>query len=406
MLGLFSALFATGQFNRFSGGVIAPELMRDLALSATQVSTAIAVLFLASALAQLPIGVALDRWGPKRTLTVGVLAGILGVLLLASAQGMAQLVVSRLLIGAGFSTVMVSAFVVFARWFAADRFASKSSLMLGVAGMGSLLATSPLAMFIESHGWRAAFFTVAAVAGTLLCVAWLLVRDAPDGWKPRQAARTESLADNLRGLMTVLRHPGMWRILSIALVSFAPATTMIGLWAGPYLRDVHGLDAVPRGHVLLAMGLAANIGLICYGPLDRRLDTRKKVVLAGAASQALMFALLAGLDGVTLWLGAALLVTQGLLSNFYIVLHAHTRAIVPEHLTGRAVTLVNLCCVMGVFLMQVASGLLIGAFQQADGRAPELAYRLLFGLIAVAMALGLAGYCRVADARPSMTKAS
>lgn len=76
MVALFSALFATGQFNRFSGGVIAPELMHDLGLSAVAVSVVIAVLFLASALAQVPIGIALDRWGPRRTVVVAVIAAI------------------------------------------------------------------------------------------------------------------------------------------------------------------------------------------------------------------------------------------------------------------------------------------------------------------------------------------
>lgn len=405
MVALFSALFATGQFNRFSGGVIAPELMRDLGLSAVAVSVVIAVLFLASALAQVPIGIALDRWGPRRTVVVAVIAGILGVLLFATATGMAQLILARVLIGAGFAATMVAAFVVFSRWFPPQRFATVSALMLGIAGMGSILATSPLAIFIQAYGWRAAFLTVAAVASVLVVIVWLFVRDAPEGWRPKQDNRAESLLANLRGMAALLRHRDMRRILAIALVGFAPSATMIGLWAGPYLRDIHGLDTVMRGHVMLAMGFAGNVSIFCYGPLDRWLDTRKKVVLGGAALQALGFAVLAAWPGIGLGPAAVLLVAQALMGNFYIVLHAHCRALIPDHLTGRAITMVNFCSVIGVFIMQALSGLLIGAFQAADSSAPEFAYRLLFGVIALALLAGISGYRRVADARPSLTRA-
>ena len=397
---IFGVLFGTSQFQRASGGVVMPELSRELGLGAEALGLVAAALFLSGAAAQLPIGLALDRYGARRSLPVLLLLAIAGSALFAAADSVAGLVVARVLIGAGHGGVMMAGLAVFARWFPPARFASASAWMLAIGGFGGLTATAPLAALVAAFGWRGTYFGVAAVIAALAVVTLIVVRDAPPGYRAA-APPPSGLGENLRGLWQVLSEPRFRYILAMGIVAFAPATTILGLWGGPYLRDLHGLDIQARGNVLAAMAVANLVGMLCFGPLDRLFRTRKGVVLGAAL---VLLAALAGLVLVAappLWLTVALLALVALMQPSYVALVAHGRATFPDHLVGRAATTLNLVSVLGIAFVQWIFGLIVGAFPAgADGAAPELAYRLGFAAMAGCVALAALVYTRATDIRP------
>ena len=199
----------------------------------------------------------------------------------------------------------------------------------------------------------------------------------------------------------MLANPRLPYILAMSFVAYPAVATVLGLWAGPYLNDVHGLDAVDRGNVLLVAAGATVVGTLCYGPLDRVFDTRKRIVVCGALATIAVLAALALAPSPALWQAAALLVALGGFGVFAVMIIAHGRAIFPERLVGRGITVVNFANFSGVAVMQMAAGLIVGAFPTVDGAAPEAAYRLVFGFLAATMVLALMFYARAADAKPS-----
>ncbi|MBM3573094.1 MAG: MFS transporter, partial [Alphaproteobacteria bacterium] len=322
----------------------------------------------------------------------------------ATTDSAGGLVAARALMGLGVAGSLIGAYVVLGRWFPSDRFATVGSILVALGMTGTLLATSPLAWLAAAIGWRASFVVAGAVTAALALVVLAIVRDAPPGHGCHDRKR-ESLGEALVGLAEVLRNPLMPYLFFIQLFVYSSMMTVMGLWGGPYLNDVHGLAPGPRGLVLLAMGAGVLIGNLCYGPADRHFDTRKGVVMAGGVATVGLFATLALVPDLALWQAAGLLVGICAVSSFMSTLHAHGRAIFPDRLVGRGMTLLNMAVVLGTAIAQTVSGWIIGAFVAGSGGAPELAYRLMFGYLGVAFAVALLVYARVPDIKPSQDQA-
>ena len=391
--------YVASQFYRSANAVIAPDLMRELGLSAESMGAITGAFFLTFAAVQIPCGILLDRFGPRRVMASLLLVAVVGSLLFAAADGGAGLAAGRGLMGIGCAAGLMGSMVTFARWFPADRFATLSSILFSVGGAGTLLATTPLAAASEAIGWRGVFVGAAAITVLMAGLIHAVVRDAPPG-HAAQIRKPESPVEIFAGLGQVLATRQLWLINVMQLVAYPALITVVGLWAGPYLADVHGLDAVARGNVLLAMSIAVVTGTLAYGPLDRLLDTRKWLVVAGATVSILLLAVLALTPGLALWQATVLLVLFCFLGAYQMILHTHARAIFPEHLVGRGLTVQNMAAIGGVFVLQSASGLIIGAVS-ATGVAPELAYRLVFAFLGVCMLAALLVYLRIDDVRPS-----
>ena len=202
------------------------------------------------------------------------------------------------------------------------------------------------------------------------------------------------------GLLEVWRTPGLGKVLAVHTFIYASMVTVLGLWAGPYLLDVHGLDAVARGNVLFAMAAAQVVGILCYGPLDRVFNTRKWIVVAGGAGTLSVLAILALVPGLGLWSAVGLLVGLCAVTSYSLVVVAHGRSLFPDRLAGRGVTTVNIAQVTGSAVLPILTGFIVAAVPEEGGARPEIAYRLAFGAIALCLAAGLAVYLTAMDVKP------
>ncbi|MEQ9640958.1 MAG: MFS transporter [Alphaproteobacteria bacterium] len=396
---LFALLFGIGQFHRVSLAVIAGDLQTDLGLGGNLLGIFGATFFLAGAAAQIPTGILLDRLGPRRTVPLILLVGIAGALVLAAASDASQAIVGRALAGFGAAASVMGAYVVFARWLPPERFATVASLMIAFGSIGGLVATTPLALLLEHVTWRTVFVGLAVLTAGLATCVLLLVRDTPPGLPVAKAPA--SLRDSLRGLIEVFRVPAFWPIAAAGFVQFGPVTALYGLWAGPYLHDVHGLSLVERGHVLMAMAIASPLALTFVGPLDRVFNTRKWLIVAVMLGEAVVMVGLGGF-GERGWLVAACgLVLANCLATHYVVLAAHVRAVMPDYLIGRANTVVNMIAALGVAFAQMATGAIIDILPGAGGAIGSVeAYRWIFWFLAALLVCATVGYLPVRDAPP------
>jgi predicted MFS family arabinose efflux permease len=265
------------------------------------------------------------------------------------------------------------------------------SRVFAFSQLGILLAGAPLAWLAGWLGWRAAFLVSALLTGLAALAWWRLVRnDPPD--RPAPARKPESLKEALRGQFSIWRLPGLPRVLALHLVAYAAAATVIGLWAGPYFADVHGLGANQRGLALAAMGLAMPIGLLLVGPLERRFFRRSAMISAGAALSAAMLVILAVWPAPPLPVALGLLVGLVLFSSYPVLLVTEARMLFPDHLVGRGASTVNMAQVLGSSLLPLLVGLVIGFFPMEEAARPEAAYRAGFAVLAASLVLGLAGW--------------
>lgn len=384
--------YALSQFYRTSVGVIAPELSDDPGLSAAALGALGGAFFLVFAAAQLPAGVLLDRFGPRLINTVLLCVAALGAVGFGLADSAETLIAARGLIGLGCATAYMGALVLFSRWFSARRFPMLAGLVIGLGGAGSLVATTPLALVAETVGWRGAFFAVAGITVATALLVWLVVRDAPPG-RRFLSGPPESLGDALRGLAKVAANRRLHRLLPINSVSYASVAAVLGLWGAPYLQDVHGLATVGAADILLATAIGLMAGSILYGWITPRMARVNSLTMSGGGVVIAVFVLLAVLPPLTerSWPLYPIFAILGLFGAYSIALIAHFRMLLPEALVGRGLTLANLFNFGGVGVVQVVSGLIIGAFPTVQDGHPQRAYSTLFlflaGLIAVSLVI-------------------
>jgi MFS family permease len=374
--------YVASQFYRVANAAIAPELMAELELSAEAMGGITGLFFLAFAAAQIPTGVLLDRYGARRTMTWLFVVAVVGAITFAAAQDGAVLAIGRILLGIGCAAGLMGSMVVIARWYPEERFATLTAMLFVVGGGGTLLATTPLAWAVEVIGWRGAFLAMAGLTGVFALLLFFIVRDATPE-HTRAGDRGESWGEVLSGLRSVLANRELWLVSAIQFVCYATVLTVVGLWGGPYLADVYGLDGVARGNVLLALNIAVLVGVSLYGRLDHHIGQRKWLIVSGAVTTAAILALLAALEKPDFWTATILLLLFAAVGSYVMVNHAFARAVLPDHLIGRGLTFQNLAVFLGVAAIQSASGLIIGSFSNDGGQSPEIAYRWVFGFLAV-----------------------
>jgi len=396
------AITGLSLFYRSCLGVIAPELSRDLGLTPEDLGRANGAFYLAIAAMQIPLGLLFDRYGPRRVVSCFTALAVVAASghLLVRTPG--ELVAARLLLGVGCAASFMGAVTLFALWTPGGRLSTALSRVFAFSQIGTFLAATPLALAERAIGWRWSFAAAAAITAVTGVLFFLWVRDRPPG--AIAAPRSERFDEVLRGLASVWRTKGLLPVLGIHTFAYASMATVLGLWAGPYLAHVHGMDGTARGNVMLAMAGAQLVGILAFGPLDRVFDTRKWVIVPGALASITLLGALALVPGLTAAAAVVLLILFTGVTAYAVVIVAHGRSLFPDHLVGRGVTTVNIAQVVGLTILPLISGTIVGAFPAPDAVSPEIAYRWAFGAIALTLAAGLAVYTAMAkDAKPSAT---
>ncbi|MFN8496239.1 MAG: MFS transporter [Anaerolineae bacterium] len=385
---LFTLAYILSYFFRSANAVIAPELSRDLGLDAAQLGFMTSLFFAAFAAVQLPLGVYLDRIGPRWVTPGLMLIGAVGGLIFASATSFGVSALGRALIGVGMAGILMGALRAFSVWFSPQRFATISGVFVGIGATGALLATRPLALLAAAVGWRSAFVLGAAITAVVAAAIMVWARNAPPGVDWRGG---DSAGGSLR---TVLADRRFWRIAPLIFFMSGALYAFQGLWAGPYLFDAIGLDKLEGSSILLALALGAVVGFLTSGWLSDRFGVSRVVVTSATILVADQLLLIAR---PPLAVVTVAFVVYGLTAAPHIMLITQARALFPPALAGRAMSATNLFAIGGTFILQWWMGGIIGLFAaDAAGRYPPAAYGAALLFLAVGVSLALLWYLPLA----------
>ena len=273
------------------------------------------------------------------------------------------------------------------------------ALLFAFANVGTFMSSWPLGASTALWGWRNTFIVLALMTALFGLLFYWTVRDAPRG-HAFHSRKPEPLGETVKGLLEVWRLREVLLILPMIMIGYAIVQVVLGLWGGPYLYDVYRLDEIARGEVMAFMTLAFIAGTMAYGPLDRWFNTRKGVVIGGALATIATLLLLAFLPTLALWQVTLLLCLFCFVGAFSLVVMSHGLALIPQRLSGRGVTTLNMGLMGGTALLQAGTGPFIEFFSGQAGAAPDAPYRALFGLLAVVVLVATAIYARTQDVRP------
>ena len=357
--------------------VIGPVLAVQYGLSASELGLLASVLFAAYCLWQLPVGVLLDLYGPRRVQTWMGLTAAAGFALFAVSDGLVGFMLARVLIGLGIAAGLMAVLKANSQFYPREQVAGVTGIAMFLAASGSLAATAPVEALLPSIGWRGVFWILVAI--TLAATLWVAnsVLDKPAA--PRRGWHAE-----MRVILVIGRDAAFWRLTPLVALMSVFTFTYHGLWAGPWLRDVAGLDGHARAFTLLCYAAGMMIGSLLTGQLASRLQMRgHSAMLVPAVSAVLMLGVQAGLllgptDRVSvtiLWTLLPLIAAAGPPG------YAAISQLFPVEQMGRVSTVINTVVLGGAFAMQSLIGWILDLWPRtaAGGWQPE-GYRWALGL--------------------------
>ena len=372
--------YILSQFFRSFLAVLSSVLANDIGAKPDDLAYALGLLFIVFAVMQIPVGWALDRFGPRLVSSVLLLiGGGGGSLLFASAQNPNHINLSMALLGVGCSPILMASYYIFARNYSPQIFATLAATFLGIGSLGNLIGASPLTYFVGILGWREAVELIGIF--TILIAVFLL-------FTVKNPVKINGTSVSAGGFWSILKSRDILLIAPIAIVCYAPVAGLRGLWLGPYFEQKFESSIDEIGTIGLIMSLGMILGTFFYGPLDRIFKTRKWIVLFGNSICLLSVAFLSFSPEVSYNFAIVSFTVIGFFGMSFPVLVAHGRSFVPIELSGRGVTLMNLFAIGGVGILQTVSG---AVFDLAGD------FESVFSMYFILILIGLAVYLRSKD---------
>ena len=399
--------FAAGYFLsyifRVVNAVIAPDLMADIGVGPSALGMLTAVYFISFASFQLPLGVLLDRFGPRRVESLLLLFAGLGAFLFSRAETLAGLVVGRALVGFGVSACLMAAFKAYTLWFPRDKWPLVNGFQMAAGGLGALAATSPVEASLRFTDWRGVFFGLGVLSMVIAASVFLFVPEKETG------TGRESLHTQMRGIREIFTSRKFWRIAPLTTMSQATFLAIQGLWAGPWLTHVGKLERPAVAGVLFWVAVAMVAGFILLGSLTERLSKKEVTVATTAVTGMILFMVvqLLLIIGPVRW-AVPLWLSFGFLGTASIIAYSALSQSFPVHLSGRVNTAVNLLVFVTAFVGQWAIGAIIGfCGNGAPDMLPPVGFQAGFGLMLLLQFAGLISYFVIGrQGDPSATKCS
>jgi MFS family permease len=369
----FAAGFYLSYLLRTINALISTELTSDLALNPAALGLVTSVYFLTMAALQVPVGVWLDRYGPRRVQSAFMLVAAAGAALFAVANSLSTLVLARLLIGIGFAPALMAGLKAIVSWFPKERIALANGCMVMLGTLGALTATAPAELLLQWTGWRGMFELLAAATAACAALTYFIVPE-----RRVTAPARGSASVNLR---SIFRDPRFWRLAPLSATCIGTAWALLGLWAAQWLTDVERLDRAGVIRHLLVMTVALSAGALLLGTTADRLrrhgvrpQTILAVVVALFITAQLALILRLPLPSYLLWsmvaaVGGANVLGYAILAEYF-----------PNEAIGRANGALNVFQLTGAFALQYAPGLVIGQWTSEAGHYPAVAYQTAFGL--------------------------
>jgi predicted MFS family arabinose efflux permease len=358
---------------------LAPAFSAELGLNAGDLGLLAGAYFFGFAFMQLPLGNALDRFGPRRVLLAFLTIAVLGCAAFAMARSFATLTVARALIGVGVSACLMAPMTTFRRRFGDTAQMRANAWMLMTGSLGMVASTLPVQWLLPVLGWRGLFWALAALfAVAIATIVRLVPRDSHLGGTGDRAARRSG-----PGYRQVFRHPTFTRFAPMAFFQYGGMVAVQSLWAGPWMVQVCGFTPEQAARGLFGINIAMLITFMAWGMAVPRLYARgwnaQRLIARGApvCLLVLIAAVLLGRHAAApAW--AAFCVTCTVVS---LAQPAVGQAFAAS-LAGRALSAYNLVIFVGVFVLQWGIGLAIDAFK-AMGLTVESSFQGAFALLAL-----------------------
>jgi len=388
--GALALVFLLVNIHRLSTAVLSERLTADFAITAAQLGTLHASFFVIYAFIQIPTGVLADRYGPRYVGSVGAFVLSIGAIGFTASNGFVSAAISRAVIGLGSGVIFISILRFCANWYRVDEFATMAGLTSGIAGVGAIFATTPLAIAVGWFGWRQTVFGLAVVGFVSGAAVFSLARQSPAAAGldpienvPEQASVT--FAETGGYIRELLGDPDQW-LLSLTFFSgMGTILTVIGLWGVPYLVAVYGLDVTTASYFTLLGSVGILVGGPGVGWISDRIGQRLPPMIVGFGAFAVVLAIIPALGSPPLPVVGIVYFLLGTGIGVTILALPVIKERYPAEASGVATGMVNGAGFFGATVLPTLMGIAVDQYRTGDVVAgtvtyTEFGYRVAFAI--------------------------
>lgn len=356
---MLGALFYCYEYYlRIAPSVMTADLMRAFGISAAALGNLAAFYYYAYTPMQLPVGLMMDRHGPRRLLIIASLACAIGAYLFTQTVHIGVAQFGRFLVGFGSAFAFVGVLKLSALWLPPERFAFMSGFATALGALGAIAGDISLSAMVSHMGWQKTTALAASGGLILAAVMYILIPT-----KRGELSDTKPVTMNYKqlfiGLGCLLKNPQIWINGTIGGLMYIPTTAFAELWGIPYLEQAHHYSKMDAASTISMIFLGWVIGAPLMGILSEKIRLRRLPITVGAVVAALLIAIVIYVPGIPFWTTAMLLLVFGIFSSAQIIVFAVGRENSPYELSGTVVALTNLFVMLSGVLFQPIIGLLL-----------------------------------------------
>ena len=347
---------------RTVNAIISPQLVNDVGLSPSALGFMTAAYFITFALVQLPLGIVLDRYGPRKVQASLLMIAAVGAAMFATGTTAFMLIVGRGLVGVGVSACLMAALKANVLWFPKEKIPVVNGVIFAFGTMGALSTTVPLEVVIQSVDWRTVFWWLAGMSVFSGLLIFALVPDRTQTASSVEPGKS-SFSNQVSELKLVYGSPYFWRLAFMVFLHNGVFLSYQALWAAPWLRDVAGLDRGGVADAMFMFNIGMFVGVLSIGLVAERLQKIGVPTIVPAVTGITLSICVQALFAAE-WVNypALLCLLFGYFGSTATLAYAVLNQKFPAKLTGRVNTAQNMLTFVAAFTTQWLVGVIIGLY--------------------------------------------
>ena len=355
--GLGAIYYSYEYFLRISPSVMEHALRIHFNLSATGFGLLSAFYYYAYVPMQLPVGVLMDRYGPKRLLTLACLICVIGTAMFSHTHSFGIAAAGRFLVGFGSAFAFVGVLKLATIWLPENKLAMVAGFATALGTIGAMIGDNLLGSMVSNIGWQKTVDFTAVFGVGLIFVLWFGIRDNKNAQE--KGGTIHSFRKNMLDLAIIVRNKQMWINGMYGCLVYLPTTVFAELWGISYLRHAHGLARADANLCNSILFLGFTIGAPLMGYISDKIKRRKLPMFLGAISAGILMVVILYVPGLELNTLCILMFILGLTYSVQSIVFAVGREVSPAEAAGTAIAMTNMIVMIGAMFLQPLVGRLL-----------------------------------------------
>lgn len=355
--GLGAVYYSYEYFLRISPSVMEHALRDHFNLSATGFGFLSAFYYYAYVPLQIPVGVLLDRYGPRLLITIACLICVVGTFIFAGTTVFWVAAIGRFLVGFGSAFAFVGVLKLATIWLPENKLAMVSGMAAALGTIGAMIGDNLLGSLVIKIGWRETVNLTAYFGIFLSILLWFGIRDKKS--HQRRSGTVDNFRKSMIDLGLIARNKQIWINGMFGCLVYLPTTVFAELWGIPYLKHAHGLSQAGADFANSLLFLGFTIGAPLMGYISDKLKRRKPPMLLGATGAGIVMMVVLYFPGLNESQIGALMFLLGLLYSAQCIVFAVGRELSPNEAAGTAMAMTNMIVMLGAMFLQPLVGRLL-----------------------------------------------